>query len=97
MGLGNRLLGAGSLTGNQVVSIQRELGTAYVALGREDLAVESFRQALSRQPDLELDVARTSPTVMRAFRAAKGGVAARPASDDAAAADAGPGTDRETP
>lgn len=77
--LGNRLLGTGRLTGNQVVSIQRELGTAYVALDRQDLAVEAFRQALSRQPDLELYEARTSPTVMRAFRRAKGTAVEEPA------------------
>jgi hypothetical protein len=69
--LGNRLLGGGQLTGNQIVSIQRELGTAYVALSRSDLAVEAFAAALSVQPDLELDVARTSPTVLRAFQRAK--------------------------
>jgi len=42
-----------------------------VALGRHDLAVKAFREALTRQPDLELDAMKTSPTVMRAFRAAK--------------------------
>ncbi|MFT5354808.1 MAG: LysM repeat protein [Polyangiales bacterium] len=65
--LGNHLLGARLLTGNQVVTIQRELGIAYVALDRGDLAIEAFRAALDRQPDLELDTVRTSPTVMRAF------------------------------
>lgn len=73
LALGNRLLGARHLTGNQVVTIQRELGTAYVAVDREDLAVEAFRAALDRQPDLHLDTVRTSPTVMRAFRRAKEG------------------------
>lgn len=69
--LGNRLLGAQALTGNQIVTIQRELGTAYVALGRVDLAVHAFREALQRQPDLQLDTVRTSPLVMRAFQRAK--------------------------
>lgn len=69
--LGNQLLGAGQLTGNQIVSIQRQLAVAYVALGREDLAVHAFHQALQRQPDLELDAMKTSPTVLRAFRSAK--------------------------
>jgi LysM repeat protein len=69
--LGNRLLGAGQLTGNQVVTIQRALAVAYVALSRDDLAVEAFREALARQPDLELDSRRTSPTVMRAFEQAR--------------------------
>jgi LysM repeat protein len=74
--LGNHLLGARLLTGNQVVTIQRELGIAYVALDRGDLAIEAFRAALDRQPDLELDTVRTSPTVMRAF------IQARDTTDD---------------
>ncbi len=94
--LGNRLLGTDVLTGNQIVTIQRELGTAYVALGREDLAVEAFRAALARQPDLELDSVRTSPRVMRAFQRAKEAGEESSATsddsppDDAGAADAGP-------
>ncbi|MGE0787844.1 MAG: LysM peptidoglycan-binding domain-containing protein [Sandaracinaceae bacterium] len=69
--LGNRLLGASELTGNQVVSIQRELAVAYVALDRIDLAVRAFTLALERQPDLELDSQRTSPTVLTALRTAR--------------------------
>lgn len=69
--LGNWLLGHGEITGNQELTIQRELGTAYVALEREDLAVEAFSRALSRQPDLELDSAKTSPRVLRAFGLAR--------------------------
>ncbi len=79
--LGNRLLGGGQLTGNQIVSIQRELGTAYVALERADLAVEAFAAAISVQPDLELDVARTSPTVLRAFSQAKEAAGETPAEE----------------
>jgi LysM repeat protein len=90
--LGNRLLGAGQLTGNQVVSIQRELGTAYVALDREDLAVEAFQVALRHQADLELDVARTSPTVLRPFAEAQERAAAERAAG-AVAGDAGTGAD----
>jgi LysM repeat protein len=69
--LANRLLGTGALTGNQIVTIQRVLGTAFVALGRADLAENAFRAALDRQPDLVLDTLRTSPTVMAAFESAK--------------------------
>lgn len=69
--LGNRLLGAGKLTGNQIVTIQRRLATAYVALGRSDLAIAAFAEALGRQPDMELDAMRSSPTVLAAFRKAK--------------------------
>jgi hypothetical protein len=69
--LGNRLLGAGELTGNQIVTIQRELGTAYVALEREDLALRAYREVIARQPDAEMDSIRTSPRVLAAFRAAR--------------------------
>jgi LysM repeat protein len=69
--LGSRLLAYGELTGNQIVSIQRELATAYVALDRRELAVRAFRAALERQPDMQLDSARTSPTVMEAFDRAR--------------------------
>jgi hypothetical protein len=69
--LGNRLLGLGSLTSTQVVTIQKELGVAYVALERPDLAEASFREALALQPNLELDSVRTSPRVLDAFNRAK--------------------------
>jgi len=69
--LGNQLLGRGPLTGNQELSLQRDLATAYVALDREDLAVAAFARALARQPDLELDTVRTSPRVLTALEAAK--------------------------
>jgi tetratricopeptide (TPR) repeat protein len=71
LALGNQLLGSGQLTGHQEISIQRELATAYVALGRHDLAVEAFSRALKKQPDLELDSARTSPRVLKALEDAK--------------------------
>ncbi len=92
--LGNRLLGAGELTGNQVVTIQRELAVAYVALERSDLGVQAFLRALERQPDLELDSRRTSPTVLRAFSRARNRLAQRRArvqgaSDGGTATDAG--------
>ena len=69
--MGNRLLGAQSLTSTQVVTIQKELGVAYVALDRLDLAEASFRAALALQPNLELDTVRTSPRVLEAFNSAK--------------------------
>lgn len=73
VGLGHLLLGTGHLTGNQIVTVQRELGTAYVALDRADQAVLAFRAALERQPDLELDTVRTSPRVLEAFMRARSG------------------------
>ncbi|MBX3246485.1 MAG: LysM peptidoglycan-binding domain-containing protein [Myxococcales bacterium] len=91
--LGNRLLGTQQLTGNQIVTIQRHLGTAYVALGRDDLATQAFLAALQRQPDLQLDTIRTSPRVMQAFERARDAAqrAARPGTNDEgeAPADAG--------
>ena len=69
--LGNQLLARGPLTGNQEISVQRELATAYVALGREDLAISAFARALEKQPDLELDSVRTSPRVLSALEAAR--------------------------
>jgi LysM repeat protein len=87
--VGNRLLGAGELTGNQVVTIQRELAIAYVALDRPDLAQRAFAAALEHQPDLELDSRRTSPTVMRAFDRARRHHAQRAAQPSPAAPDAG--------
>jgi LysM repeat protein len=69
--LGNRLLGTQSLTSMQVVTIQKELAVAYVALERTDLAEASFRAALALQPNLELDTVRTSPRVLEAFNRAK--------------------------
>ncbi len=78
LAMGNRLLGAGELTGNQIVTIQRALAVAYVALERPDLAVAAFVEALTRQPDLELDSRRTSPTVLAAFEEARARIAATP-------------------
>ncbi|HEX5656349.1 MAG TPA: LysM domain-containing protein [Polyangiales bacterium] len=69
--LGNQLLGHPQRTGNQEISIQRELATAYVALDREDMAVIAFTRALEKQPDLELDSVRTSPRVLAALETAK--------------------------
>jgi phage tail protein X len=69
--LGNQLLGSRQLTGHQEISIQRELATAYLALSREDLAVQAFTRALEKQPDLELDSVRTSPRVLKALELAK--------------------------
>jgi LysM repeat protein len=68
--LGSGLLGGGHLTGNQVVTIQKELAIAFVALGQEELAAKAFAEALKRQPDLELDSISTSPKVLRALKKA---------------------------
>ncbi|MFW5921462.1 MAG: LysM peptidoglycan-binding domain-containing protein, partial [Polyangiales bacterium] len=93
--LGNRLLGAGKLTGNQIVTIQRRLATAYVALGRSDLAAQAFAEALARQPDMELDGMRSSPTVLSAFRQAKERIEDRPKGEPKGEGEEGEGGEAE--
>ena len=73
--LANQLLGSGQLTGNQLVTIQRELGTALVALDREDLAFEAFKALLEQQPDVELGLGDTSPRVLRVLDSARRAIA----------------------
>jgi LysM repeat protein len=69
--MANRLLGQGELTGNQMVTIQRELGTALIALEREDLAIEAFKVMLQKQPDVDLGIGTTSPKVLRVLEEAR--------------------------
>ena len=69
--LANQLLGWGELTGNQLVTIQRELGTALIALDREDLAFEAFKSLLEQQPDVELGLGDTSPRVLKVLDRAR--------------------------
>jgi hypothetical protein len=54
-----------------VVTIERELGTALIALDREDLATEAFKVMLEKQPDVELGLGDTSPRVLHVLEAAK--------------------------
>jgi LysM repeat protein len=87
VGMSNRLIGAGSLTGSQLVTIHRELGTALVALGSDELAVDAFKAVLTQQPYAELDGMRTSPKVLAVFRKAQKAVAAPPKEDEDDASD----------
>jgi nucleoid-associated protein YgaU len=73
--MANRLLGGGDVTAGQTVAIQRELGTALVALGRNDLAQDAFAAMLVEQPFTELDTVRTSPKVLAVFERAQAAVA----------------------
>jgi hypothetical protein len=82
--MGNRLIGNGDLTSSESVTIHRELGTAYVALGRDDLAKEAFHTALAQQPDAEFDSLRTSPKVQRVIEDVRKQLAAEAASKAAA-------------
>ncbi len=67
---GHELQGVGALTANQSVVVYSELATAYVALEREDLALNTFKAALVLRPDLELDTAKTSPKVLLVLKKA---------------------------
>lgn len=87
--MANRLIGGGDLSARQVVTIQRELATALVALDREDLATAAFQAVLAQQPDYELDGVKTSPTVLRVFERARHLVAPAKASGTSSK---GPGT-----
>jgi hypothetical protein len=69
--MANRLIGGGDLSGSQIVTIHRELGTALCALGQDQLAHQAFSTLLEQQPDAELDSIRTSPKVLRVFDEAR--------------------------
>ena len=60
------------------VRLEIASATAYVALGKNDAALESFERALVADPGLELDLALTSPKVLAVFRAARGRTPRRP-------------------
>jgi LysM repeat protein len=53
------------------VRLEIASATAYVALGQNDAALESFERALIADPNLVLDAALTSPKVLAVFRAAR--------------------------
>jgi len=80
--MANLLIGGGDLTGSQIVTVHRELGTALVALGRDDLAEQAFRVLLAQQRDAELDTVRTSPKVLRVFELARKSAARHTAKAD---------------
>lgn len=54
-----------------VVDVFKLLAIAYVALEQRDLAVLAFKEALLRQPSLQLSPMNTSPKVIKAFHAAQ--------------------------
>lgn len=71
LALGNRLLGVGELTEIQALTIHRHLAIAYIAMERDDLAINAYLSALELEPQLELDSLRTSPKVQRVFKLAR--------------------------
>lgn len=60
------------------VRLEIASATAYVALGQNDAALESFERALVADPGLELDLTHTSPKVLAVFRAARGRTSQKP-------------------
>ncbi len=74
--MANRLIGVGDLTGNQIVTIERELGTALIALERDDLALDAFKTMVEKQPDAEFGIGTTSPKVLKVLEEAKKALAA---------------------
>jgi hypothetical protein len=54
-----------------VAEVFKLLAISYVAVDREGLAIEAFKEALLRQPTLALDPITHSPKVIRAFAEAK--------------------------
>ena len=70
-GLAERLLGAGKLTVPQQIGVYKYLASAYVAFGEREAAVAVFRQALAKQPEMELSPITTSPKILEAFREAQ--------------------------
>ena len=62
-----RLLAQETHSDQLIAETFKLLAVAYVAMDRHGLAVESFKEALLRDPKLDLDVVTTSPKVLRAF------------------------------
>ena len=69
--LANQLVGTGKTTEYQTLRILRELATAYVALRRDDLAVEALHAVVQKQPGFELDSQTTSPRVLAVLKQAR--------------------------
>ncbi len=67
----SRLIGFGQLTVPQEIGVHNYLAYAYVALDERALAVESFKRALSLQPEMELSSITNSPKILEVFEEAK--------------------------
>ncbi|MCP4197308.1 MAG: LysM peptidoglycan-binding domain-containing protein [Proteobacteria bacterium] len=66
-----RLIGKGKLTVPQQIGVHKYLGFAYVALGKEQRAIEAFTKAIVLQPAMELSTITTSPKILKVFHEAK--------------------------
>lgn len=69
--IASRVQGAAELTVAQRVTLYRYLGQAFVALDRDDLALEQFMALLELQADFQFDQVTTSPVVLEAFERAQ--------------------------
>ena len=67
----SRLLGDGRLTVPQEIGVFNYLAQAYTALGEVEMAIAAFKEALNRQPEMELSTITTSPKILDAFKEAK--------------------------
>lgn len=67
----SRLLGDGRLTIPQEIGVYNFLAYAYTALGEKQMAIASFKEALTRGPEMELSTITTSPKILDAFKEAK--------------------------
>ena len=77
----SQLLGYGRLTVPQEIGVYNFLAYAYVALDEKGMAVSAFKEALARQPEMELSSITTSPKILDAFNDAKKTMQIAPSED----------------
>lgn len=71
-----RLLASEVESDIRLVDIFKILAIAYVALNQQALAIAAFKEALLRQPNLQLSPMSTSPKVIKALHAARAALSA---------------------
>ena len=67
----SKLLGEETLSMAQKASVHRLLGSAYVALGVEEVAVREFREALRIEPGATMDPVQISPKIRTVYERAR--------------------------
>ncbi len=68
-----KAVASGLTTNDDISKAHRFLAYSYVALNDREKAKDSFRQALSVDPDLQLDPVYVSPKIMEVFEEVKSG------------------------
>lgn len=68
-----RMLAGAQADDQHVAEVFKLLAVAYVAIGKRELAIRAFREALLRHPTLKLDPVTVSPKVISTFVDAKSG------------------------